>query len=222
MPLHQQSDYGYSTRGGKFPVRFESRIVDGHIVSVAFHPYFKSSSTQDGRDAGQCGMSVFQQFSFAAVEEAHLTHADHQSLGSHAHLHFVLPDFISQRVLELASQFVDVNAEARCSVVGRSSPRDLDHVERSIREFRAGYAGTSRYADIFDRRTRENPQLLKCSLDGGCYLRLLLLIGLRRSIEHYKKSKEQCDEVGVGNQPAFMIGMSLMFFLTTHALAASF
>jgi hypothetical protein len=57
-------------------------------------------------------MSAVQQLSLTAVEESDLTQADHQTLGSDAHLDFMLTDFIPKSRFELAPEFVDVNPVA--------------------------------------------------------------------------------------------------------------
>lgn len=72
------------------------------------------------------------------------------------------------------------------------------------------------------RRSGERSQLLKSNLNGGGEASNFLLVDARRRKKHDEESKKQSDEVGVGNQPAFMIGMGLMFLLATHALAAAF
>ena len=64
------------------------------------------------------------------------------------------------------------------------------------------------------------PSCLKRSLDGsGDDLGSFLLVGLRGGIENYEERKQKSDEVGVGNQPALVIGMGLVSFLPAHALA---
>ncbi len=82
--------------------------------------------------------------------------------------------------------------------------------ERGVGEIGTWYARTSGDADVLGRRAGEHTQLLKRSLDGCRNLRCLFLVSLRGSIEHDKESKEQSDEVGVGNEPALMVGVSLM------------
>ena len=56
-------------------------------------------------------------------------------------------------------------------------------------------------------RSREDTQLLKRNLDGQREFADLPLIHLRGSVQHHEESKQQSDEIGIGNQPAFVVGM---------------
>ena len=70
---------------------------------MTLNPNLETPSTQNGRDASQCLISVFKQFRLPAVEETYFPQADHQAFGRDAHLHFMLADFVAEGALELAS-----------------------------------------------------------------------------------------------------------------------
>src|SRR5258707_532334 len=79
-----------------------------------------------------------------------------------------------------------------------------------------GRAAVIGYASSFSV-TGEGSHLLEAALDRGRDLRHFLVVHVRRGVENYKEGKEQRDEVGVGNQPAFMIDMLFMLLATAHA-----
>src|SRR5216683_798213 len=100
VSLDQQGHHRSGARGGELPVRLEAGIVDGHVVGMTFYPDFETPPSQNGGNSSQSRVSVLQQLSLAAAEESDFTQADHESLGSNPHLHFVLADFISESALE--------------------------------------------------------------------------------------------------------------------------
>src|SRR3954469_6570152 len=122
---------------------------------MAFDSDLETAASENGGDSSQRGMPVFQQVSLAAIEKSNFSHTDDQALRGYPHLDFVLANFCSQRVLELAPQFVYINAEAGRSVICRSCSRNFDQMKGSIRELRVGYAGAPWYAHVFHRRTRK-------------------------------------------------------------------
>src|SRR5882724_7920488 len=219
VALDQECHDRGGARSGEFPVGLEAGIVDGHVVGVAFHPDLETSSSEDGCNSSQGRISAVQQLSLTAVEKSDLTQADHQTLGSDAHLDFMLTDFIPESRFELAPEFVDINSVAGSPGILVGSAGYFDNPDGRLHEIGTGRAGASRDADAFSRGTGEHTQLLKCSFDRGCHLGSLFLVGLGGSVQNYKEGKQKGDEISVGNKPALVVGVRLVFFLPAHALA---
>ena len=131
----------------------------------------------------------------------------------------MLANLISEGRLELMSQFVHVDPEAGPAGILLGCAGHFDHFEGRVCELGVQDPGASGYTDTFGRRACEDAQLLKCALDGGCHLGGFFLVGLRGGVEHDKERKQKSDEVGVGDEPALVVCVRLVFSLTAHALA---
>ena len=211
---HDEQAHNFGGSGsGKLPVRRILSVVNGSVIGVALDPQTIS------RAAGacwRCGRRLGCEEDFIWAEPLSKNPTSRRLMTRPSGSRRMA---ISLRLISAASAV----SSSACSAPDRHSPTPVPSEPSGRRGDPAKACTAFRVFDFLRGAERhrlgqinrhfgcgslKDPHLLECDLDGQSQLSDFSLVDLRRSVEHDEKSKQQSDEIGIGNQPALVIDVS--------------
>ncbi len=198
--------------------------MDGNVVGVALDAQAVVALAEHAGNAVESGYGGGLHLGGTALEKTNLAQTNDQAVGLADHGNFLALDFAGERGLEfglklgeIAVFFAGAGAERALGVIGDAAQAGgvlgifygLDLAE--------GH-GLGHIDGDFRGGGLEDSHLLKSYLNGQGELSDFSFVDLRGGIEHDKEGKQEGDEVGVGNQPAIVIGVAGTTAAALHKL----
>src|SRR5208337_2034150 len=218
-----EEPYNFGCPGcGELPVRGKLGVVDGGVIGVALDPQAIITLAEDAGDAVEGGLGGGFHLGRAALEKAHLAQTDDQAIRVALQEDFLALDFGNERGFQFGlqlSQIAVLHAGTQLAIGARCYPAQARGALRVFDTLRNaeghGHCQVDRH---FRRGSLKDSHLLESDLNGQSQPSDFSFVDLRRSVKHDKEGKHEGDEIGVGNQPAFVTDVTGASLAASHGL----